>query len=189
MVLLFNFVSKLLMAHSSQVLPVITRLTVAWSSCPTSVGYYNKCRNTSDWQKSAPFNTKMTVTNRRATTIFNRSNYTIMDVTDLSDPTPTNYTEEELFGFYDVIMNVNLTQTNWQFSSSFGLFKSLADYLRRNQDNELDSGGGSREARLQAFLATPWAIFNNAWLGMPDDATVMGKRVALAVPGYRVRAL
>jgi len=112
-----------------------------------------------------------------------------MDVTDLSDPTPTNYTEEELFGFYDVIMNVNLTQTNWQFSSSFGLFKSLADYLRRNQDNELDSGGGSREARLQAFLATPWAIFNNAWLGMPDDATVMGKRVALAVPGYRVRAL
>ena len=129
----------------------------------------------------------MTVTHRRATTVFNRSNYTILDVTDLSTPTPTNFTADDLFGFYDVIMNVNLTETNWQTSSAFGILRGLANFLHRNQDNELDSGGGSRQLRLQAYLSTPFAVFNNAWLGLPDDAdSVMGKSVALAVPGYRV---
>lgn len=128
----------------------------------------------------------MTVTNRRATTVFNRFNYTILEISDLSKSTPMNYTANDLFGFYDVIMNVNLTQENWQFSSPFGLVKGLANYLLVGQDIELDSGGGSRQLRLQSFLATPFAVFNMAWLHLADDASVMGKTIALAVPGYRV---
>jgi hypothetical protein len=63
----------------------------------------------------------------------------------------------------------------------------MANFLQRNQDNQLDSGGGSRQLRLQEFLATPFAVFNNAWFSLPgDNVTEMGKSVALAVPGYRV---
>lgn len=128
----------------------------------------------------------MTISKRRATTVFNRFNYTILDVTDLSDPVPVTYTPDDLFGFYDIILNVNLSQTNWEYSMSFALLYSIGNFLHQNQDNQLDSGGASRQSRLQEFLATPIAIFNNAWFLLPDDATTMGKSVALAVPGYRV---
>jgi hypothetical protein len=65
----------------------------------------------------------------------------------------------------------------------------MANFLQRNQDNQLDSGGGSRQLRLQEFLATPFAVFNNAWFSLPGDVSEMGKSVALAVPGYRVSSL
>ena len=131
----------------------------------------------------------MTISTRRATTIFYRSNYTILDIIDLSSPSLAAYTPSDLFAFYDIILNVNSTQTNWQYSTQFSLLFSLANFLQINQDNQLDSGGGSRQSRLQAFLATPFAVFNNAWFSLPDDASNMGKSVGLAVPGYRVCSL
>lgn len=130
----------------------------------------------------------MTISTRKATTVFNRGNYTILDIIDLSPPTPVIYTPADLFGFYDIILNVNLSRPNWQYSTPFSLLFSLANYLHINQENQLDSGGGSRQIRLQAFLATPFAVFNNAWFSLPEDSGTMGKSVALAIPGYRVLA-
>jgi hypothetical protein len=163
---------------------------VAWNSCPVSFGASGLCLNTTDWRTTAPFNTKMTISTRRATTVFNRSNYTILDIIDLSSPIPAIYAPSDLFAFYDIIFNVNTTQTNWQYSTPFSLLFSMANFLQRNQDNQLDSGGGSRQLRLQEFLATPFAVFNNVWFSLPgDDVSEMGKSVALAVPGYRVSSL
>src|SRR5437764_8262725 len=164
-------------------------LTVAWNSCPVSLGIDGLCLNTTDCRTAAPFNTKMTVSSRKATTVFNRSNYTILDITNLSPPVSVIYTPADLFGFYDIILNVNVSRPNWQYSTPFSLLFSLGNYLHRNQDNQLDSGGGSRQLRLQAFLATPFAVFNNAWFTLPDDSSNMGKSVALAAPGYRVLSL
>jgi hypothetical protein len=132
----------------------------------------------------------MTVLSRRATTIFDRSNYTILEITDLTDPVPTSYSPADLFGFYDLLLNVNETKQNWQYTTQFSLLFSLASYLHINQDNQLDSGGESRQLQLQAFLATPFAVFNDASFVLPDtvpdDPSIMGKQVGLAVPGYRV---
>src|SRR5947207_12710299 len=74
-------------------------LTEAWSSCPNEVRNKNSCFNTTDWRVVVPFNTKMTVSQRRASAVFDRFNFTITDVIDLSDPVPTNYTAKDFFTF------------------------------------------------------------------------------------------
>ena len=84
---------------------------IVWSSCPLEIGITGSCLNTTDWRINSPFNTKMTISKRRASTVYSRSNFGILDVTDLSDPSPVIYTPDDFFGFYDIILTVNLNQT------------------------------------------------------------------------------
>jgi len=85
----------------------------AWNACPYNVSGQNACLTSTDWRVVDTLNTKMTISERRATTTYDRSNLTIMDVVDLSPPIPTNYTAEDFFFFYDIIFATNQNQSNF----------------------------------------------------------------------------
>ena len=160
---------------------------LAWNACPADHIQSSSCFNTTDWRVVVPFNTKMTISKRRASTVFSRSDFTIIDVIDLSDPTPVTYTPEEFFSFYEVIFRIAQNQTNWNFSTQFSFLVSVSSFLLSDSDDKIDSGGGNIQLRLQEFLACPIVIFNSAWLRQLQNSTAdMGKSLSLATPSYRV---
>ena len=122
----------------------------------------------------------MTISKRRASTVFDRFNFTILDFTHLSDPSPVHYEPEDFFQFYDVIFAINLTQTNWQMSTQFTFLLSLSAFLEYGQDNQIESLEGARQQKLQEFLAAPIAIYNDAWLRKITNED-MGNSLALAI--------
>jgi hypothetical protein len=126
----------------------------------------------------------MTISQRRASTVYNRFNYTIEDITDLSDPTPMDYTPDDFFTFYPEILAVNQSQTNWSSSVKYRFLLMISAFLQSYQDNQIESGANPRLLKLYAFLATPIAIFNDAWSSRqtPD----MGNTIAVADSSYRV---
>jgi hypothetical protein len=126
----------------------------------------------------------MTISQRRASTVYNRFNYTIEDITGLSDPTPIDYTPDDFFTFYSQIFAVNRNQTNWSSSVQYRFLLIISTFLQSYQDNQIESGADPRLLKLQAFLATPIAIFNDAWLARQTQN--MGNTIAIADSSYRV---
>lgn len=127
----------------------------------------------------APLNTKMTISQRRATTVFDRSNFTITELISLSDPTPTNYTPEDFFHFYKIIFAVDENQTNYTATIQFLFLFTVASFLVQQATES-----AADLLRLQQFLATPILVFNNVEYGGPT--LDMGKSVSLSIPSYRV---
>jgi hypothetical protein len=128
----------------------------------------------------------MTISERRASTVFNRFNFTIMDVIDVSDATPTDYEPEDFFLFYEIIFQVNETEPNAYSTVQYLFLTSVVSFLRDEYDAQEGNGGGSRLARLQEFLTVPIVVFNNVvYPGgpIPDN---MGKTVTMATSSYRV---
>ena len=156
----------------------------AWNSCPLTVAQTGDCLSTVDWRTVDPFNTKMTISERRASAVFNRFNFTITDVIDLSDPTPTDYAADDFFVFYKIIFAVNESNINSFQSTQYLFLTSVASYLRDEVDTQLETGTDDRLSRLQEFLAVPVVLFNNINYGGPTFN--MGKSVTLATPSYRV---
>jgi hypothetical protein len=163
---------------------VATReITVAWNACPPATFVTGSCLNSTDWRRTDLYNIKMTISRRRASTVYSRLNFTIIDVIDLSDSSPVDYTPDDFFSFYEVIFNIDLNVTDYT-SIQFTFLGSIVGFLLSSQDQQIDNGIGTRQLRLQEFLATPLVIFNNAWI--QDLTTDMGKSLSLAVPSYRV---
>ena len=159
------------------------KLTIAWSSCPSSVQQTRSCLNTTDWRMVVPVNTKLTIWGRRASTVFDRFNFTIIDIIDFSDPTPVEYTPDDLFLFYNIIFAVNQTQENWWLSTQYlfllGVTSSLTTWPAEN-----GTGSHDQLSRLQEFLATPIFLFNNVQYGGP--ITGLGTSASLVTQSYRV---
>jgi hypothetical protein len=132
--------------------------------------------------------TMMTVTRRHATTIFDRANLTILDVANLSDPTPVSYEPEDFFAFYQYIVKLDQTLPPEQLTTStpYSFLLTMTKYLRGSKSNRIEPLGGSKQIRLQEFLATPIIIYNDAWLGQTTDDPDMGKSLSLATTSYRV---
>jgi hypothetical protein len=128
----------------------------------------------------------MTITKRVASAVFDRFNFTIMDVTGLSDPSPVDYSPQDFFGFYEAIFAVDpkLNESDWTLSTQYSFLLILTSFLESVKGTQINSGTGAQQLRLQEFLATPIALFNNAEIGAltPD----MGNTLALAIPSYRV---
>lgn len=156
---------------------------LAWNACPLEYIEKATCLNATEWRLNDPYNTKMTISKRRASTVFSRSNFTIMDVTNLSDPSPVNYTADDFFSFYEVLFKLASNHPDIT-STQFTFLLSISGYLLTNQGEQIDDGVGIRQLRLQEFLACPLVIFNNAYIQqlMPD----MGNSLSLAIPAYRV---
>lgn len=160
-------------------------LRIAWSACPDDVSLAESCLNNTDWRSQTPFNTTMTISMRRASTVFHRFNFTIIDIIDLSPPSPTDYIPEDFFGFYDVLFAVDQNQSNWFATIQYQFLISVASPLGNDVDTQVATGSNDRLSKLQEFLAVPIVVFNNAvYEGGPTFD--MGKSVTLAVPSYRV---
>jgi hypothetical protein len=137
--------------------------------------------NSTSWRIQNPFNTNMTISERRATTAFDRSNFTIIDVISISDPTPMNYTPEDFFLFYSYVLAVNESQPNYFTTVQYLFLTAIAAYLDE-VDPQLEAGAAV--SNLHQFLATPLLIFNRImYRGTTPN---MGKSIALAIPSYRV---
>jgi hypothetical protein len=127
----------------------------------------------------------MTISKRRASTVYSRFNFTITDVTDLSSPSSVEYHPNDFFVFYDVLFAIDQNQTDWEQSNQFMFLSSIATFLELNVDNLISTEEGARQLRLQEFLATPIAIYTDAWHRHPAGPD-MGKSLSLAIPSYRV---
>jgi len=161
----------------------------AWSSCPTNVQATKSCLNTTDWRIIVPFNTKMTISERRASTVFDRFNFTITDIIDFSPPTPTNYTAEDFFTFYDIIFNIDQTQANWPASTQYMFLLAISIFLGTPTPTQNGTGTDDRLSRLEEFLATPIFLFNNAMFTNDSTPIGMGKSATIAMRSYRVHSI
>ena len=81
-------------------------LTSACNSFPFSVSTKNGRLNTTDWRMDVPFSIQMTFFQRRASTVYNRFNFTIQDVTFTPDPSLVVCTPNNFFGFCDLILAI-----------------------------------------------------------------------------------
>jgi hypothetical protein len=159
------------------------KLTKAWSSCPPSVQETNSCLNTTDWRIIVPVNTKLTISARNASTVFDRFNFTIIDIIDLSDPTPVTYGPEDFFTFYEIIFAVDQTQQNWWLTTQYlfllGISSALSTWAPEN-----GTGSYDQLSRLEEFLATPIFLFNNGQYGGPTPG--LDTSATLVTQSYRV---
>lgn len=126
----------------------------------------------------------MSLWSRRASTVFHRFNFTIMDIIDLSEPEATDYKPEIFFQFYSIVLGVNQSNPGWFSSTEYLLLTSVGSYLRDDVDTQFATGGDDRLSRLQKFLVTPIVVFNNVVYEGPTKN--MGRSVTFAVPSYRV---
>jgi hypothetical protein len=129
----------------------------------------------------------MTVSQRRASAVFDRFNFTITDILDLSDPVPTNYTADEFFMFFDIVFALNETDANWWKTTQYLFLLGIQTYLGDPMPVQNGTGSDDRLSRLQEFMATPIFLFNNFVYGGPIED--MGTSATLAIPSYRVRLL
>jgi hypothetical protein len=129
----------------------------------------------------------MTISERRATTVFDRSNLTILGILNISDPIPTNYTTNDFFAFYDILFTVNETEPFYNVTAQFSLITTVMSLINGNGDTFFDIGDDSGVSSLQQLLASIPLIFNALYwqLALPSDLN-MGKSIALAIPRYRV---
>jgi hypothetical protein len=126
----------------------------------------------------------MTVTSRRASTVFDRFNATIIDIINFSDPTPTNYTAEDFFSLYNIVFAINQTEIWWPATTQYIFLLAIQSYLGDTTPTQNGTGADDRLVRLQDFLATTIFVFNDGVYGGPTPD--MGKTATLATPSYRV---
>jgi hypothetical protein len=133
----------------------------------------------------------LTISERRATTVFDRSNLTIIDILSISDPSSTNYTTDDFFTFYDILFAVNETEPFYNLTVQYSLVSILWAVINANSDgqNWFDIGDVTPVSDLQQVLATIPLVFNSMFWQFPANFTVdlnLGKSIALAIPSYRV---
>lgn len=126
----------------------------------------------------------MTVSQRRASAVFDRFNFTITDVIDLSGPVPTNYTAKDFFTFFDIVLALNQTDANWWKTTQYLFLLGIQTYLGDPTSVQNGTGSDDRLSRLQEFMATPIFLFNNFVYGGPVEG--LGRSATLAIPSYRV---
>jgi len=128
----------------------------------------------------------MTIIKRRATTVFDRYNYTILDVIELDENwETTNYGSEDFLALFDSVFHFDPTQPDWSTSVQFSFVNTLAAYLTNRIQKQEVSGADEGLSSLRALFAVPILEFNNVVFGGPysDD---LGSSISLAKISYRV---
>jgi hypothetical protein len=157
----------------------------ALNACPGPLQVNSSCKSSTDWLLDAPVNTKVTISERRATTAFDRSNLTIIDILEISNPAPTNYTPNDFFVFYDIIFGVDESEPFYNLTAQYLLISQLDTNLTP-LENPFDLGSAGNVLSLRQVLTAVPLIFNNMYWSYPFPYDNMGKSVALAIPGYKV---
>jgi len=154
-------------------LPSLPFLIKAFKSCPTN----SFCVSDTTWQTNITDITKVTITQRRASTVYSRGNMTILDVFDLGTPQPTNYGPEDFFPIFDMAMS-NATDNAAGIQYVFWIAS------QGNTDTQYDA-----QFLLRQLIAVPVGIFNDpTFWGIYPDANLLTTG-NLATPSYRVSFL
>ena len=135
------------------------------------------------------FATKINITMRRATTAFDRHNYTILEVMHFSEEwEATNYSSKDFFAIFDAVFSVDIFQPGWNTSSKFDFLVTCWSYLTERIERDEEAGVIEGMSKLRSLFTVPVLEFNNAVFGdpYPDD---LGKSISLATVTYRVRLI
>src|SRR5579859_5206034 len=101
------------------------------------------------------FLSQITITQRRATTAFDRKNYTILEVIQLSDDwQPTNYGPEDLFPLFDSIYRINITALGWETSTQCLFLISTWKYFTSRIHSTQLTGADEGFVKLRSLFAT-----------------------------------
>jgi hypothetical protein len=138
--------------------------------CPIN----SSCLSDTNWRNNMLYQTKVTISRRRATVVYSRSNNTILNVQNVSSPEPTTYDPvQDFFPIYDMAMfvppNVAL------------------DYLYWIDGQGLNDASYDGQMLLRQFIAVPVGLFNDVyWSGIypPDNQNTTG---SLSISTYRVK--
>jgi hypothetical protein len=75
------------------------------------VSNYLSCLNSTDWIVDIPVSSKVKITKRRATTAFQRYNFAILEILDMSDEwNATNSTGDDFFAIFDAVFSVDMPE-------------------------------------------------------------------------------
>ena len=144
------------------------------------------------WLTNTPYVVQARISQRNATTVYATSNYTILDLYDISESKPTDYTPKMFLEVMDSAFSINETgdSTNAVFDSMLQLGSV---YFQLDSSTNLTKWmGDSVEllAHLERILAVPVLVFNENFLrgangGLPpsQSSKISG---ALVAPSYRV---
>jgi hypothetical protein len=126
----------------------------------------------------------MTIMQRMATTIYDRSNRTIIDVLEIDEPVPVAYTPQNYFEIFNAALNSTTRDSiNGQFIFHIASFVSnseagIRDPYRSGQF-------------LRQLMSVPVAVYHNIGInkdwGLPDNN--LNRPGAVAELQYRVDSL
>jgi hypothetical protein len=136
------------------------------------------------------FSEKVAITKRRSTTVFNRYNYTILEVLNVSEEwEATNYTADDFFPIFDAVFSVDINQPGWNNSVEYQFLRASWSYLSSRINTQEATGADEGITKLRQLFAVPILDFNNlVFVGgpIPDD---LGKTITLANVSYRIRVV
>ena len=136
------------------------------------------CLSDTSWQNDFTIYIKITISRRRATAVYSRSNYTILDIQNASSPEPTTYDPiKDFFPIYDMAMYVppNLTDVT-----------TALDYMSWICGQGISDSYYDAHMLLRQLISVPVGLFNDVYAGVgfpPDNQNTTG---SLSIPAYRV---
>lgn len=166
---------------------VLILLIPGLNVCESSSNSTESCFTNTTWLE-ATNSTQVTINQRFATTVYGRTNYTILDFLEFTEPVSANYTVDEFFQFYDMAFdfdsNTPSSQTNFMF------FEALNYDIVGQSSGFIDLTEAA--AHLRRLIAIPVSVFNDRFLDplgndLPKDN--MNRTAALAVGENRVNIL
>lgn len=90
----------------------------------------------------------MSIFKRHGSTVIDRLNLTVLDVTELTDPQPVPYTPDNFFAFYDYVFKVDVNLPDFDTSAGYSFLLNIVTYLEVSTDkNELELLGGFLQIR------------------------------------------
>jgi hypothetical protein len=158
------------------------------NACPINVAYGYNCLDNTTWltNTSIPLSIKVSITKRWAKTVFDRYEYTILDVT-LSDTwQPANYTRDNFTLFFDAIFTIRLDEQGYNTSTQLDFLVLTYRYFVSRINSTETQGADEGLSKLRSLFAAQMLVFNNVNYGqgpIPDD---LGKTISLAKVSYRV---
>ena len=124
---------------------------------------------------------------RRASTVFDRRNWTIIDVIDMDEHGElTNYGPDDFFPIFHAVFTV-VIEPGWNKSTQCSFLLQTWNYFTDRINPTVNAGADEAFAKLRSLFAVPVLQFNNVVYGvqpLPDD---LGKRISLAKVGYKVQ--
>jgi hypothetical protein len=147
------------------------------------------CFSTNDWWSDVPIplSNKITITKRRATTVFDRYAYTILKVS-LSDIwEPTNYTSADFVPIFEAVFTVPIRDQGFNISTQSEFLMQTYNYFLNRINSTQNQGADEGLAKLRSLFAVPVLTFNNVVYStvgpIPAD---LGENISLAKESYRV---
>jgi hypothetical protein len=168
---------------------MIYHLIEAINTCPAAIASLSRCLSDTTWQTSVEYSTVLSITEYTATTVYDRTNFTILDVTEMSNPTPVSYSPGDFFAVFDHALAVSLLDGTNAIDVQFLFYLTpLLEWAQKNAINDY-----RQLELLRQFMTVPLLVYTNQFMNAPDSKQLpvplenQNRSAALVTVGYQVR--